>query len=198
MSTNARDDESRTDREARIRTMKEEARRLAGGSMTAWESSALPPSAREQLWAHVLAIETGPWTTNFQQLTEAGVELPEPETLADAALSVKLWEVIDRLAALRVFLSKTDHLSDRELYTALWHEILREEVPAFDDDPSAAYHVSLVGAGSDADTRAYLTYHADDSDREHWLALFPDDELPPRKAPPFDRDRLLPRPPWLR
>ena len=54
---------------------------LAGGSMTAGESSALPPSAREQSWAHVLATETGPWTTNFQRLTDAGLtrrrRLPE-------------------------------------------------------------------------------------------------------------------------
>jgi hypothetical protein len=198
MSNSLRDDERRVDQEARVRALKEEARRLAGGEVRAWESDALSLDVREQFWSYVLAWETAAWTTNFQRLVEAGVELPEPETLADAALSAKLWEVIDRLAAIRVFLGDTDHLSDRELYTALWREVLRADTKALDNDPDAAYHVSLVDSGSEADNRAYLTYYADDADRDHWRESFPDDELPPRETPPYDRDRLLPqRPvPW--
>lgn len=198
MSNSLRNDECRADQEGRVHAMKEEAARLAGGPVMAWESPALSLDARERFWRQVLACETAPWTTNFQQLAEAGVELPEPEALADAALSAKLWEVIDRLAAIRVFLSHTDHLSDRELYTALWHEVLREETRPLVDESNAAYHVSLVGTGSEEDNRAYLAYYADDADREHWRQHFPDEDLPPRKAPPFDRDRLLPqRPlPW--
>ena len=98
MSTNFRDDECRTGQEARVRALREEATRLAGGEVPARESYALSLDARERFWSHVVAIETAPWTTNFQQLVEAGVELPEPESLADAALSAKLCEVIDRLA----------------------------------------------------------------------------------------------------
>lgn len=198
MSTNFRDDECRTGQEARIRALREEAARLAGGEVPAWESNALSLDARERFWSQVLAFETAPWTTNFQQLVEAGVELPEPEALADAALSAKLWEVIDRLAAMRVFLSDTDHLSDRELYTALWRDVLREETQALDHDPDSAYHVSLVDSGSEADTQNYLRYYADEDARGYWRKDFPDEELPPRETPPFDRDRLLPqRPlPW--
>lgn len=196
MSSNRRDDECRPEQEARGRAPRQEAERLAGSEATAWESPALSLDARERFWNDLLAFETAPWTTNFQQLMEAGVELPEPEALADADLSAKLWEVIDRLAAMGVFLNDTDHLSDRELYTALWHEVLREETKALSGDPASACHVSLVGTGSEADNLAYLTYFANDDDREHWRASFPDDELPPRKAKPFDRDRLLPRRPW--
>jgi hypothetical protein len=198
MSNGLRDDERRVDQEARVRALKEEARRLAGGEVCAWESDALSLDAREQFWSHLLAWETAAWTTNFQQLVEAGVELPEPEALADAALSAKLWEVIDRLAAIRVFLSDTDHLSDRELYTALWREVLRADTKALDDDPDAAYHISLVDSGSEADTRNYLRFYADANARRHWREEYPEDELPPHETPPFDRDRLLPqRPmPW--
>ena len=78
-------------------------------------------------------FESGPTTTHFEQLTAAGIQLPEPEAVADADVRRKLWEVIAGLASLRVYLDQTDHLSDRELYTKLWHDILREQTPAIDE-----------------------------------------------------------------
>src|ERR1044071_10314407 len=59
-------------------------------------------------------------------LPEAGVSLPPPETLSDSELNAKLWEVINMLSLLGTFLHNTNHLSDRELYTELWAEILHE------------------------------------------------------------------------
>ena len=61
-------------------------------------------------------FEDGPTTTNFQQLVDRGIELPAPDDLAIADVTTKLWEVINGLAQLRVYLDCTDHLTDAELY----------------------------------------------------------------------------------
>jgi hypothetical protein len=62
----------------------------------------------------------------FDLIVAAGTELPAPDTMDDAQLSGKLQEMIDGLTYLRIALSSTDHLSDRELYTLLWRDELRK------------------------------------------------------------------------
>jgi hypothetical protein len=91
-------------------------------------SEECPPEAAAQFQLSVAAYEQAPWTTHFHELVDAGVELPAPESLDDLQLAAKLWEVIDAMARMRVFLSQTDHLSDRELYALLWGDTLREPV----------------------------------------------------------------------
>jgi len=135
----------------------------------------------------------GPWTTNFQQLLDRGIELPDPDTIDEANVSAKLWEVIDALADLRVFLDETDHLSDRELYAVLWRNTLRADAPDVPGPPSsAAWHVNLPG--DDENSSLYLKYYADEAYRQDWLAQFPDDNMPAHEDPPHHRDWRLPTP----
>ncbi|MGA2610489.1 MAG: hypothetical protein ABSH01_23845 [Terriglobia bacterium] len=187
-------DEDAAEREKRIAELKRQAEELVGGKMVEGEMEETPPEVAEGFWQHVVAYEKAPWTTNFKQLEEAGMELPAPETLNDEQLTKKLWEVIHGLALLRVFLDDTDHLSDRELYTELWSDILREEVKAVPPDEDGAYHVSPLGGCSEEDIQLQMKYYADENWRRHWLEDFPDFPMPDHEDPPYDRDRLLPQP----
>jgi hypothetical protein len=187
-------DESDSDREKRIEELKRRAKELTGEEMVAGEAEDCPPDVAEGFWKHVVAYEEAPWTTDFQQLEKAGVSLPAPDTLDDQELTAKLWEVINKLAELRVFIEDTDHLSDRELYTKLWSDALREETKDLPPDPDSAYHIQMLGSGSEEDTQLYLKYYADEAWRAHWHEEFPDDPIPDAEDPPYDRDRLLPYP----
>jgi hypothetical protein len=194
MSSNDPDDLDRIDHEIRLNELKHQAEELAGGPVHAWEADDCPPGVAEQFWQNIVAYEKAPWTSHFQQLLEAGVELPAPNEMDDAALSAKLWELIRALAAMRVFLSDTDHLSDRELYTHLWEETLHEAIKDVPCDGSSAWHIDLLGSGSEQDTFLYLKHFADEDWRRHWAEQFPEDEIPEHVDPPYDRDRHLPQP----
>jgi hypothetical protein len=71
-------------------------------------------------------------------------------------------------------LHDTDHLSDRELYTWLWSDGLREETPDI-SQLGAARHTSPIGSGSDEDTMIFLKYYASEKERRHWKEKFPND-----------------------
>lgn len=135
----------------------------------------------------------GPTTTYFEQLREAGIQLPEPDSVSDTDIRTTLWEVIAGLEKLRVFLERTNHLGDRELYARLWQEALREETPAIDEIGFNS-NLDLAPIGDEAETVLWLKYYADETDRETWLTEFPGDKMPAHEDPPFTRDDVLPGP----
>jgi hypothetical protein len=137
-------------------------------------------------------FENGPTTTNFAQLIAHGIQLPDPDSISDADISAKLWEVIAGLSRLRVYLDQTDHLNDRELYATLWRDVLRTDVPAI-DEIGFNNHVGLLSPGSEEQTEVYLRYYADEDERKDWVKDSSDCDLPPHEDPPYHRDLLLPR-----
>jgi len=186
--------ESDEDREKRIEELKRRAEELAGGDMKNGEIEPRSPEVKEEFWNQVVDYEEAPWTTHFAQLERAGVTMPAAETLNDQQVTAKLWEVINKLAQMRIFLEDTDHLSDRQLYTTLWSDDLREETKDVLLDQDSACHYQLLSSGSEEDTYLYLKYFADEQWRKDWLEDFPEYVMPEHEDPPYDRDRLLPQP----
>jgi len=189
-------DDDRVDdsvQEQPIEKLEAQARQAAGGQMMSWESDVLSTDEREQFWQRVMDFENAPLVSDFQRLTDTGMQLPAPDTMNDEQLTAKLWEVIHGLASMRVFLSQTDHLSDRQLYTELWQRVLREENPVLPDDPVGAWHVDLLGGCSEDDIFVHMKYYADERYRQQWLADSPDYVMPAHEDPPFHRDCRLPQ-----
>jgi hypothetical protein len=182
------------DQDKRIEDLKRRAEELCDGQMELNGPDDCSAEVEEAFWKHVVDYEEAPWTTHFQQLETAGVSLPSPDSLNDHELTEKLWEVIHKLALLRVFIEQTDHLSDRELYRHLWTDSLREETKVLPPDANSAWHIQMLGSGSEEDNQLYLKYYADDDFRQHWQEDWPNDPLPAHEDPPYDRDRLLPKP----
>jgi hypothetical protein len=180
--------------EKRIDDLKRRAEELTGGQLEIGGLGDCPAEVEEGFWKYLVDYEEAPWTTNFQQLENAGVLLPSPDSLKDEEVTAKLWEIIQKLSLLQVFIEQTDHLSDRELYTHLWSDSLREETKALPLAANSACHIQLLSGGSDEDNLLYLKYYADDDFRRHWHQDFPGDPMPAHEDPPYDRDRLLPRP----
>jgi len=183
------DNAEEREREEHIEELKRRAGELAGGAMREGEVNPSPPELREQFWEQVVVWEEAPWTTHFKQLEEKGVALPAPETLDDDQVSMKLWEVIDHLARLRVFLEQTDHLRDRQLYATLWSDLLPEEVKDLQLDEDSAYHIQLASSGSEEDIQVYLRYYADEETRQQWREDFPEVQIPDHEDPPYARDQ---------
>ncbi|MCX7099442.1 MAG: hypothetical protein NTV43_16225 [Methylococcales bacterium] len=154
-----------------------------------------PEETVEQFKNYVAAFEQATWRQPFEILIQSGISLPSANELPETELSAKLAEVINALSLLAIYLENTDHLSDRELYTLLYEDILQEEtVVQSGDMMNLNCHIDLIGSGSEADTEIYLTYYADDNDRAYWLKEFPDHVLPKHEPLPFNRDRHLPKP----
>jgi hypothetical protein len=184
----------KADRRIRIERLKAEAEEIGGCELVAAGGDEDEDSPIvEEFWQRVVDFESAPRGTRIEQLNKEGVVLPPPESMTDVALHEKLWEVINKLAELRVFLYHTDHLSDRELYVRLWNDLLREETTIMPPDPDSACHLDVIGSGGEEDTEVGLRYYYDDEERAHWRASFPEYPIPDHEDPPYDRDRHLPK-----
>jgi len=124
-------------------------------------------------------------------LKERGFEVASGSAVSDAELNGKLWELLNALAGIGLYLTSTDHLSDRQLYEYLEREVVDKPALLFPEDPGAAEVCDVIGGFSEEDLEIYWAYYADEEERK-MSARDSDDPLPPSKLRPFDRDRFLP------
>ena len=122
---------------------------------------------------------------------ERGSEYPPAAALDDDALKSALGRLIDDMAEIGMFLSSTDHLSDRELYEKLLSEILLEPVTIDPQGKTGFTFIDILGGWSDEDTEIYLRYYADEETRSDWAEDY-GAPIPPKEKAPYDRDRHLP------
>ncbi len=183
-------DEADVDREIRIEKIKGELEDLVGGPMISGAFGRVSPELEEIFLERVCEFEKAPWDTHFNRLGRRGIEMIPPAELDDTNLQAKLQELVRALAAIRCFVEDTDHLSDRELYTWLWSDALREEAPDL-SQLGGAWHMSPIGSGNEEDMAIFLKYYASETERRRWKRQFPNDSLPPRCGLPHHRS--LPR-----
>jgi len=128
--------------EKRIEKLRLDLEKLGGGGS---QHPELPADLEEEFLKHTLAFETTEPSSLLDWLENAGMEVPAPDQLNDAQLSPKLWEVINRMASLGAYLHNTNHLSDRELYSYLFEEGLREDAVLFPEKPELCLRSRSLG-----------------------------------------------------
>ena len=137
------------------------------------------------------------WQRPIDQLQRTGAAPIPPAELTDETLTAKLWELLHHLACRGFYVLHTDHLSDRELYTALWKRGLRDDalMPGKRCRTGGWFH-DFVGRGSEEDNQVWLRFYATDEDRADHVKDWPNDPMPLREKPPFNRDWRLPKAPF--
>ena len=181
------------DREIRIEELKRQLQAIGGEGVQFGRATHCNPELEESFLRQVLAFETAERFRPLDTLVREGLNFPPPEALADSVLSSKLWELIHALASRHVFLERTNHLSERELYSWLYNDALRQEFEGF-GILGGDWHLDVLGGCSEEDLVLGMRFYASRKERADWAAKFPDFPMPPKEQPPFKRDHRLPKP----
>ena len=136
------------------------------------------------------------WRPAREILRRLGYEVAPVESIDDLQIRGKLWELLYALAARRIYLYSTGHLSDRDLYAWLDHYWINKDTA--DLPPSSEWNTRIgpvSGSGDPEEMQVWLQYYADEEERRLWAERFPEDEMPAHQDLLCDRDRFLPQPP---
>lgn len=150
----------------------------------------VPTPVENEFLASILAWERAP-VLPVCEWFDPPLELPHPDTLDDAELHTRLWQVIRKLYSQRIVLDYTDHLSDRELYCIIFRDILPS--PEKKIDLARNYlHWNCAESADDIESKVWLRYYASEAERKSW-AEETGRPLPPAEPPPYPR-RMPSRP----
>ncbi|MBM3839412.1 MAG: hypothetical protein FJ398_15860 [Verrucomicrobia bacterium] len=151
---------------------------------------------RQQELAREASQTPGAWERPIDRLQRAGVSFLPPDELTDETIPAKLWELLHNLACQSFYVQNSNHISDRELYAALWTRGLRDEALLPGRSRTGGWFHDCIGSGSDEHSQLWLRFHATDQERAEHARRWPDDPMPPREKPPFNRDWRLPKGPF--
>ncbi len=184
------------ERQIRIQRMREEIESKGGIWNPVASASDLSSEAEEALLRRVLFFKNARRTTHAKLLIGKGIELPLPDSLeTEQELRDRLWDIIHGLASVRVFLTSTNHLSDRALYAQLWYQHLNVETVDISADQEADCQIDLLGGGTEEETLTWLKFYADEDEREWWRGPLEAEghTIPESEKPLYQRDSLLPK-----
>lgn len=135
--------------------------------------------AENEYLASMLAWERAP-ALPISDWFSPPLHLLAPDALGDAQLSFRLKQTTQELYSKCIVLRCTDHLSDRELYTIIYRDIL----------PCCEKKVEVPGKALEwmcvEDTETWLRYYASPVERRRYKEEY-DTELPAAETPEFKR-----------
>jgi len=108
--------------------------------------------------------------------------VPSPEQLNDTQLLQALDNVVARLFEKKLILDFADHLSDRELYTLIYRDILPLREKNLRHRNGFVHWDCSCG-----DDEVWLRFYASDDEREQYQECS-GELLPPKEVPPHYRD----------
>ena len=141
--------------------------------------SQMPTQMENEFLSSMLAWERAP-ALPIAEWFSPRLELAPPESVSDDALESLLENAIEQLYSKKIVLRCTDHLSDRELYTIIYRDIL----------PTCEKKVEVPGKVLEwlcvEDTETWLRYYADAVERRRYQEEH-DVDLPACETPPYQR-----------
>ncbi|MDR1964352.1 MAG: hypothetical protein LBQ50_11280 [Planctomycetaceae bacterium] len=147
----------------------------------------LPLRLENEFLASMLDWEVAPIEPIYRWF-EPELRIPSPDSLSDEKVSQVLDDLIEKLFEKKILLDFTDHLSDRELYTLIYRDILSSREKNL-KQRNSFIHWDCSGGDSDI----WLRFYASDDERELWTDYY-DEPLPPKQLPAHHRD--LPQHPF--
>ena len=161
----------------------------ADESLTRVDTSGWTTEKENQYFASMLVWEKAPSLPVYKWFEPALIP-PPVWKVSDEELPRLLNDLVNKLYEKNIVLDYTDHLSDRELYEIIVHKILPQDVKKT-DQPDVYHHwdCSRIGDCDDEleDSRIWLTYYADDKQREESRAAY-GDRIPQKQIPSHHRD----------
>ena len=148
----------------------------------------VPTPIENEFLASMLEWERAP-IVPIAQWFDPELQRPAPESLDDAHVHSLLWQTIQQLFGAGIVLDFTDHLSDRQLYTIIYRDILPAPEKRINRRENFL-HWDCANSADDPET--WLRYYADEEERREWLET---DDAPLPAVEPLPYPRQLPRRP---